>query len=531
MIKCLEPCGLNERIISWVSLARPSCESIKGANLYICGLPKFMTESDLEKLFHPCGKIITSRILFDNNTGQSKGVGFIRFDQRHEAELAIQQFNGYRVGSMADSPLIVKFANIPTSNKNGLTNSVNPMIMTTTSTPTHNSNNGNMDYQNQTMTTLSSLINLNKLAMKANELQSMITPEILNNDSTYDIFNNSTTPQLITDSNGCAIPVRINPFDSINHTSINNLTSSPASANGLRLMGKNANNNNINAAISLAAALAAVRTTTTANNNKYYNTQIGLNNNNNNTSQTTMNLNVAKQQNLNLINSFHNHNNNHVNSTKSSIPIVDSLFFNPFTSNLDIHSVTTKLLHDISTHAVITGNVNGTTPLTPTPPPPPPLPPTTTTTTMVTTVTPTNDLFSTNHYPPNSISSSSSSTTTTTATILKIEGLAPGTDESIILRLFSAFPSVLSVQLLPNKELNINGENNNTLIMNNINDKQDMKALVIMSDHEQAKLAMHYLNGCTLQNRILKVSRNESINQTTNYNFSEYLQPTNTILL
>lgn len=100
---------------------------------------------------------------------------------------------------MADSPLIVKFANIPTSNKNGLTNSVNPMIMTTTSTPTHNSNNGNMDYQNQTMT-LSSLINLNKLAMKANELQSMITPEILNNDSTYDIFNNSTTPQLITDS-------------------------------------------------------------------------------------------------------------------------------------------------------------------------------------------------------------------------------------------------------------------------------------------------------------------------------------------
>ncbi|CAH8624096.1 unnamed protein product [Schistosoma guineensis] len=631
-IRALNKMRLQNKTIK-VSLARPSCESIKGANLYICGLPKFMTESDLEKLFHPCGKIITSRILFDNNTGQSKGVGFIRFDQRHEAELAIQQFNGYRVGSMADSPLIVKFANIPTSNKNGLTNSVNPMIMTTTSTPTHNSNNGNMDYQNQTMTTLSSLINLNKLAMKANELQSMITPEILNNDSTYDIFNNSTTPQLITDSSsgkhtrriggpihptavhklrfnpldGCAIPVRINPFDSINHTSINNLTSSPASANGLRLMGKNANanNNNINAAISLAAALAAVRTTTTANNNsnnqpdplqtqllsqlngipqqlpgvigftlpwlgtnietnlnqltnniyqtnnslgdyfpqsnnvlsnislntiplltcpEYYNTQIGLNNNNN-TSQTTMNLNVAKQQNLNLINSFHNHNNNHVNSAKSSIPIVDSLFFNPFTSNLDIHSATTKLLHDISTHAVITGNVNGTTPLTPTPPPP--LPPTTTTTTMVTTVTPTNDLFSTNHYPPNSISSSS----TTTATILKIEGLAPGTDESIILRLFSAFPSVLSVQLLPNKELNINGENNNTLIMNNINDKQDMKALVIMSDHEQAKLAMHYLNGCTLQNRILKVSRNESINQTTNYNFSEYLQPTNTILL
>ncbi|CAI2733474.1 unnamed protein product [Schistosoma spindalis] len=616
-----------------------------------------MTESDLEKLFHPCGKIITSRILFDNNTGQSKGVGFIRFDQRYEAELAIQQFNGYRIGSMTDSPLIVKFANIPTSNKNTLTNSINSMI-TTTSTSTHNNNNNNnnntMDYQNQTITTLSSLINLNKLAMKANELQSIITSDILSNDSTYDLLNSSTTSQLITDlSNGkntrriggpihpttvhklrfnpldgCAIPVRINPFDSINHTSINNLTSSPASANGLRLMGKNANNNNnnINAAISLAAALAAARTatttTTTTNNNnqpdplqtqllsqlngipqqlpgvigftlpwlgtnletnlnqltnniyqtnnslgdyfsqsnnvlsnislntiplltcpEYYNTQIGLNNNNNNINnndtQTTMNLNVAKQQNLNLINSFHNpnHNNNHISSTKSSIPIVDSLFFNQFTSNLDIHSATTKLLNDISTHAVITGNMNGTTPPTPPPPPPPaaaaaPQPPTAlSSATTKTIITPTNDLFSTNHYTPNSISSSTTAAATTTTTILKIEGLAPGTDESIILRLFSAFPSVLSIQLLPNKELNINGENNHTLIMNNINDKQEMKALVIMSDHEQAKLAMHYLNGCTLQNRILKVSRSESINQTTNYNLSEFLQPTNTILL
>lgn len=49
---------------------------------------------------------------------QSKGVGFIRFDQRHEAELAIKQFNGYRIRGSADSPLIVKFANLPTSVKN-----------------------------------------------------------------------------------------------------------------------------------------------------------------------------------------------------------------------------------------------------------------------------------------------------------------------------------------------------------------------------------------------------------------------------
>lgn len=55
-----------------VSIARPSSESIKGANLYVSGLPKNMTQPDLEGLFSPYGKIITSRILSDNITGKGK---------------------------------------------------------------------------------------------------------------------------------------------------------------------------------------------------------------------------------------------------------------------------------------------------------------------------------------------------------------------------------------------------------------------------------------------------------------------------
>ncbi|KAK4474577.1 hypothetical protein MN116_000719 [Schistosoma mekongi] len=593
-IRVLNKMKLQNKTIK-VSLARPSCESIKGANLYICGLPKFMTESDLEKLFHPCGKIITSRILFDSSTGQSKGVGFIRFDQRHEAELAIQQFNGYRVSSMSDSPLIVKFANIPTSNKTSLTNTVNSMLIS--STPIHhnnNNNNGNVDYQNQTITNLSSLINFNKLAMKANELQSIITPDLLNNDTTYNLFNTSTTSQITNDLNnekltrkiggpihptsvhklrfnpldGCVIPVRINPFDGTNHTSVNGLTSSPAAANGLRLLSKTSdNNNNINAAISLAAALAAATTNQpdplqtqllsqlngtqqrlpgvigltvpwlgtnmesslnqlTSNiyhtnnslgdlfsqpNNvlsnislntipflnrpEYYNTQIGPTN----TTQATVNLAPTKQQNLNLISNLNN-NDNHYNTTKASIPVLDSIILNQLAPNLDINAATTRLLQDISANAVAAGGINGTTAST----------------------TTTNSLFAPTHY-SNPVSS--------TPTVLKIDGLAPGTDESIILRLFSAFPSVLSVQLLPNKEITTNGENKNTSIMNNTNDKQDMKAFVIMSDNEQAKLAIHYLNGCTLQNRVLKVSGCENINQSTSYNFNEFLQPTNSIFM
>ncbi|XP_052774372.1 ELAV-like protein 3 isoform X1 [Mya arenaria] len=102
-----------------VSLARPSCESIKGANLYISGLPKSLTQLDLEKLFSSCGQIITSRILYDQNTGLSKGVGFIRFDQRCEAERAIQKLNG-TIPEGATEPITVKFANSPSSNKNAL---------------------------------------------------------------------------------------------------------------------------------------------------------------------------------------------------------------------------------------------------------------------------------------------------------------------------------------------------------------------------------------------------------------------------
>lgn len=49
--------------------------------------------------------------------GLSKGVGFIRFDQRCEAERAIQALNG-TTPKAASEPITVKFANNPSSNIN-----------------------------------------------------------------------------------------------------------------------------------------------------------------------------------------------------------------------------------------------------------------------------------------------------------------------------------------------------------------------------------------------------------------------------
>ncbi|CAD5212782.1 unnamed protein product [Bursaphelenchus okinawaensis] len=95
-----------------VSLARPSHETIKGANLYVSGLPKTLTQPELEKLFISYGSIITSRILSDNVTGLSKGVGFVRFDRKSEAEVAIEKMNGTTPPGFTE-PLQVKFANNP----------------------------------------------------------------------------------------------------------------------------------------------------------------------------------------------------------------------------------------------------------------------------------------------------------------------------------------------------------------------------------------------------------------------------------
>ena len=47
--------------------------------------------------------------------GLSKGVGFIRFDQRVEAERAIQKLNG-TIPEGATEPITVKFANNPSNN-------------------------------------------------------------------------------------------------------------------------------------------------------------------------------------------------------------------------------------------------------------------------------------------------------------------------------------------------------------------------------------------------------------------------------
>uniref|UniRef100_A0A8C5CN18 ELAV-like protein n=1 Tax=Gadus morhua TaxID=8049 RepID=A0A8C5CN18_GADMO len=92
-----------------VSYARPSSASIRDANLYVSGLPKTMSQKDMEQLFSQYGRIITSRILVDQVTVPPHPTGT-------NVE-AIKGLNGQKPLGAAE-PITVKFANNP-SQKTG----------------------------------------------------------------------------------------------------------------------------------------------------------------------------------------------------------------------------------------------------------------------------------------------------------------------------------------------------------------------------------------------------------------------------
>jgi RNA recognition motif-containing protein len=97
----------NKRIK--VSFARPSSDIIKNTNLYASGLPKSFVNDDIKKFFGQAGKIISVRILTCKETGMSRGVCFVRYDTKPEAENAVRLFNG-KVMPISGTTLTVKFA-------------------------------------------------------------------------------------------------------------------------------------------------------------------------------------------------------------------------------------------------------------------------------------------------------------------------------------------------------------------------------------------------------------------------------------
>ncbi|XP_052868215.1 sex-lethal homolog isoform X2 [Anopheles cruzii] len=107
-IKCLNGYPVRNKRLK-VSYARPQSDDIKETNLYITNLPRSITEEQLDIIFGKYGTIVQKNILRDKLTGQPRGVAFVRFNKREEAQEAISALNNV-IPQGGTQPLIVRVA-------------------------------------------------------------------------------------------------------------------------------------------------------------------------------------------------------------------------------------------------------------------------------------------------------------------------------------------------------------------------------------------------------------------------------------
>lgn len=71
--------------------------------LRISSLSVDADDDDLRALFDRFGRVVRANVVKDRETRESKGFGFVSFESRKDAELALQKMNGF--GGLQFSPL------------------------------------------------------------------------------------------------------------------------------------------------------------------------------------------------------------------------------------------------------------------------------------------------------------------------------------------------------------------------------------------------------------------------------------------
>lgn len=69
--------------------------------LYVGGLAYSVTEKELEELFAQEGAVVSTAIIKDRDSGQSKGFGFVEMADVKEGQNAIKNLNGKEVSGRA----------------------------------------------------------------------------------------------------------------------------------------------------------------------------------------------------------------------------------------------------------------------------------------------------------------------------------------------------------------------------------------------------------------------------------------------
>ncbi len=63
-------------------------------NLFAAKLSPAITGQDLSELFSVYGEVISAKVIYDRETGNSKGYGFVEMKNEGEAMAAIEALNG-----------------------------------------------------------------------------------------------------------------------------------------------------------------------------------------------------------------------------------------------------------------------------------------------------------------------------------------------------------------------------------------------------------------------------------------------------
>jgi RNA recognition motif-containing protein len=62
-------------------------------NIYVGNLPYTTTDEDLRTAFAAYGSVTSARVVFDKETGRSRGFGFVEMSNSSEALTAIEKLN------------------------------------------------------------------------------------------------------------------------------------------------------------------------------------------------------------------------------------------------------------------------------------------------------------------------------------------------------------------------------------------------------------------------------------------------------
>lgn len=100
-----------------VDLARPRNGENTNTNLFVSYIPRAVDRDQLLALFEPYGPIIDLKILRDKDTGDSRGMAFVRLDLHSTAQKAIDELHNRHTFEGAPRAITVQFRVVRTIKK------------------------------------------------------------------------------------------------------------------------------------------------------------------------------------------------------------------------------------------------------------------------------------------------------------------------------------------------------------------------------------------------------------------------------